>query len=253
MYMHNLSISFRRKILLPVYVIAVASLIPIASGLVFAQATPPVGVATGEQPAATKKEGSVKITFDEKDSSIMYVESNGERYQVNSVTKAVERLAATTATTVPPTAPADPTTAAAKKKDDDNKIDLYAYDAGDEPFDYRLVNVPTPKKVPKGTWNLSFNHRFSQPLSPFNESAPALLGLDSFSASSFGITYGITDKLYFTGYRSPICQKGLCRTVELGFGYHFTDQNKNSPVALSAYASVEGNNNFRNIPTICKR
>ncbi len=127
---------------------------------------------------------------------------------------------------------------------DEPKEDYYAYESGEEPFDYRLVNVPTPRKVPKGTWNMSFTHRFSQPLQPFSESAPALFGFDSMSASSFGISYGITDKLYVSAYRSPLCQTGLCRTVEVGFGYHFTDQNEKSPLAVSAYASVEGNDNF---------
>jgi hypothetical protein len=120
----------------------------------------------------------------------------------------------------------------------------YDFDSGREPFDYRLINVPTPKKVPKGTWNMSFTHRFSQPISPFRESGSNLLGFDSFSASSFGISYGITDKLYVNAYRSPLCQKGLCKTIEVGLGYHITDQNKNSPVALSVYASAEGNDNF---------
>ena len=240
--MHKLS--FLRTILLPIYLTAI-SLLTILSGTnAIAQTTEDVGSTQTDQVAAVKKEPAVKITFDDKDPSIIYVESNGERYRVNSITKAIE-LVANTAAAAPATAPADPekTAAAAQDKDDNNR-DPYAYKSGNEPYDYRLVNVPTPKKVPKGTWNLSFNHRFSQPLRPLNQSAPALLGLDSFSASSFGITYGITDKLYFTGYRSPVCQKGLCRTIELGLGYHFTDQNEKSPLAVSAYASIEGNDNF---------
>jgi len=31
-----------------------------------------------------------------------------------------------------------------------------------------------------------------------------LFGLDSFAVSSFGLLYGITDKLYVSAYRSPI-------------------------------------------------
>ena len=167
----------------------------------------------------------------------MIVESNGERYRVNSVTKHIDRVAASEA-------PVQTVTPPATIAKDEQKEDYYAYEPGDEPFDYRLVNVPTPKKVPKGTWNMTFSHRFSQPLQPFRESGPGLLGLDSMSVSSFGISYGITDKFYVQASRSPLCQKGLCRTIELGLGYHITDQNKRSPVALSAYASVEGNDNF---------
>ena len=189
--------------------------------------------------AAGKKADPPKITFDEKDPTIMYVETGGERYRVNSVTKLVEKIASTSTTT----APADqPTTA--KLVQDDAKVDYYAYDAGDEPFSYRLVNVPTPKKVPKGTWNLNFSHRFSQPIQPLSESGKALLGFDSFSISSFGVSYGITDKFYMSASRSPICQRGLCRTIEIGAGYHITDQDDKSPLAISAYASIEGNENF---------
>ncbi len=245
---------FLRAGMLPIYLTAMSSLVLVTGATTIAQTTAPSGSTKDGQATAAKKDDGVKITFDEKNVSIIYVESNGERYRVNSVTKAVERLA-TAATPAP--AAVDTGNAAAKNTGDD-KLDLYAYESGDEPFVYRLVNVPTPKKVPKGTWNLSFNHRFSQPLRPLSESAPALLGLDSMSTSSFGITYGITNKLYFSGSRSPLCQKGLCRTIELGFGYHFTDQNEKSPLAVSAYASVEGNNNFKeeytyNIQTMISR
>ncbi len=188
---------------------------------------------------SAKKADEIKVTFDEKEPSIMYVESNGEKVRVNTVTKTVERIE-------PASATAEPANAAAAKSamQDEEKEDMYAYESGDEPFDYKLVNVPTPRKVPKGTWNLNFSHRFSQPIHPLSESGKGLLGFDSFSSSSFGVMYGITDKLYVSAGRSPLCQKGLCRTIEIGFGYHFTDQTKKMPLAFSAYASVEGNENF---------
>ncbi len=55
---------------------------------------------------------------------------------------------------------------------------------------------------------------------------------------------GVTDKLYVSAYRSPLCQRGLCRTIELGVGYHWLDEKGHSPVALSTYASIEGDENF---------
>lgn len=72
-----------------------------------------------------------------------------------------------------------------------------------------------------------------------------LLGLDSFAVSSFGLFYGVTDKLYVSAYRSPICQPGLCKTIEFGIGYHLLDERGRSPIALSTYASVEGDDNFK--------
>ena len=191
--------------------------------------------------AAAKKADDIKVTFDDKDPSIIYIESNGEKVRVNTVTKAVEHL---TPSTAPGGSANSPAAAANAAVQDEEKEDMYAYDAGDEPFDYKLINVPTPRKVPKGTWNLNFSHRFSQPIHPLSESGKGLLGFDSFSSSSFGVMYGITDKLYVSAGRSPLCQKGLCRTIEIGFGYHFTDQTKKMPLAFSAYASVEGNENF---------
>src|SRR5207253_1338781 len=42
-----------------------------------------------------------------------------------------------------------------------------------------------------------------------------------------------------------ICSSaGLCKTIELGVGVHLLDEAGKSPLALSAYTSVEGNNNF---------
>lgn len=203
-------------------------------------ATPALSRAQTTETAKTAASDAVKVTVDPDDPAIMIIESNGERLRVNTVTKSVEKLtAAASEQRAEPAAPAAPTV-----ETDEPKEDFYAYESGDEPFDTRLVNVPTPRKVPKGTWNINFTHRFSKPLHPLSESGPLLLGFDSMSASSFGVSYGITDKLYVSAYRSPLCMRGLCRTIEVGFGYHFTDQNKKSPVALSVYASAEGNYNF---------
>jgi hypothetical protein len=107
-----------------------------------------------------------------------------------------------------------------------------------------LINVPTPRSVPKGTWNLDFTHRFTQPLHPLDQSGRNLLGLDSFGVASFGLSYGITDKLFASVYRSPLCLRGLCRTIEIGVGYTFLQHDQDSPIALQGYASMEGNGNF---------
>jgi hypothetical protein len=37
----------------------------------------------------------------------------------------------------------------------------------------------------------------------------------------------------------------LCKTIEIGLGYHLLDEAGRSPIALSTYASVEGEDNFR--------
>lgn len=199
-----------------------------------------------------QQETAFKVTFDEETEGLLIIEANGKRYRVDANKKTVEPLAAEAADErkdADPVAAVPDTEAVAAAAEEDEyqeeEESVWNFEKGEEPFDYYIVNVPTPKSVPQGSWNLSFTHRFSQPLHPLSESGKNLLGFDSFSVSSFGVAYGITDRLYVRAARSPICQRGLCRTIEIGLGYHWLDQGEeNSPVALSTYASVEGDENF---------
>ena len=183
---------------------------------------------------------NIQVTFDENNSSVVIVETGGERLRIDTQTKTVTRLESVA-----------PTTAAIPAKEEHPhapEVEEKHVEA-DEPYDYRLVNVPTPKRVLKGSVNLYFTHRFAQPVRPLGQSDQDLFGLDSFSVSSFGGFYGITDRLYVSAYRSPVCQPGLCKTVELGVGYHLLDERGRSPIALSTYASIEGDDNFRRFYT----
>jgi Membrane bound beta barrel domain (DUF5777) len=201
-------------------------------------------VVVPEIPVQTvKTAGEIKVVFDETAPGVVYIVSNGEKIRVDTTKKTVEQMT-TDAQADTVDSPKVETAAQVEAKTEPEGDGEYDFDSGEEPFDYRIINVPTPKKVPKGSLNLSFSHRFSQPISPIRESARNLLGFDSFSVSSFNLSYGITDKLYVSASRSPLCQRGLCRTVELGVGYHWLDQDEKSPVALNTYASIEGNGNF---------
>ena len=172
----------------------------------------------------------MQVKFDDGAPGVVIVESGGERLRIDTRNKTVTRL-----DQPPPPAEAQrPKTATVESK---NRPPA-------EPYDYRLVNVPTPKRVLRGSLNLYFTHRFSEPVRPLRESGRDLLGLDSFAVSSLGLFYGITDRLYVSAYRSPVCQRGLCKTIELGVGYHLLDEGKRSPLALSTYASIEGDDNF---------
>lgn len=188
-------------------------------------------VVTDEQSGAS----GIEVKFDDDAPGVVIVESGGERIRIDTATKTVTRLAEEQP---PAAAPQPPQTARAESKPERR---------AEEPYDYRLVNVPTPKRVRRHSLNLYFTHRFSQPVRPLRESGRELLGLDSFSVSSFGLFYGITDRLYVSAYRSPICQTALCKTIELGVGYHWLDEDeRSSPLSLSTYASVEGDDNFTN-------
>lgn len=191
----------------------------------------------------TPTSSGIKVTFDEKTPGVMIIESNGEKIRVDANKKTVEQIVAA-ATSESIAQNQEQSNAAKSETKDEQEESAYDFDPGDEPYDYRLINVPTPKKVPRGSFNMSFTHRFSQPIHPVSESGRNLLGLDSFAVASFGLSYGITDKLYVNAYRSPVCQRGLCRTIEAGIGYNWIEQSKNSPIGLTTYASVEGNDNF---------
>lgn len=177
---------------------------------------------------------NIQVRFDESAPGVVIVESNGESVRIDTNTKTVTSIAAP-----PQTSPAQPVVAA------DTRDPWRAR----EPYDYRIVNLPTPKRVPRHSLNVHFTHRFQQPVFqedvPFKDELSNLFGLDSFSVSSLGFTYGITDSLYLNVHRSPLqLAPGINKPIEIGLGYHILDEQGRSPVALSAYASVEGNDNF---------
>ncbi|MFY9553287.1 MAG: DUF5777 family beta-barrel protein [Blastocatellia bacterium] len=191
-------------------------------------------------PAAAPQASTMKVSFDPVTPGVVIVESAGERVRIDTSKKSIERISEASLSQAGGDAPVVTT-----KERESSK----AY----EPYDYHVVNIPTPKAVRRHSLNMHFTHRFQEIITPFeNEDADDhiarisqnLLGLDSSSVSSFGVTYGITDRLYANVYRSPLCQPGLCKTIELGLGYHFLDEAGRSPIALSAYSSIEGDYNF---------
>jgi plastocyanin len=183
---------------------------------------------------------SMKVSFDSSNSGIVYVEANGERIRIDTNGKSFSRVDSSPATVA--STPADPDPSASSQSETRQR-------AVAEPYDYQLVNVPTPKRVPKGSLNVHFSHRFSQPInaegSDFGDTANELFGLDSFSVSALGFSYGFTDRLYGKVSRSPVCDRlFLCKTIEIGLGYHLLDEAGKSPIAMSAYTSIEGDDNF---------
>jgi cytochrome c oxidase subunit 2 len=197
-------------------------------------------VVTGERAGVSR----MKVTFASGTRGVVIVESAGERLRIDTTNKTVERISDLSGMTAA-TAVQEPAAPAPAKESESSRV----Y----EPYDYHIVNIPTPKAVRRHSLNMHFTHRFQEIITPFDlEDADEhiarisqnLLGLDSASVSSFGITYGITDRLYANVYRSPLCQPGLCKTIEIGLGYHFLDEAGRSPVALSGYSSVEGDYNF---------
>lgn len=185
---------------------------------------------TGSQtaPQQSASAATVKVAFDAQEPGVAYVEANGERIRIDTNAKTFARVEGQTTVTSP-----TPTVSENESKPHWTT----------EPYDYQLINVPTPKRIPKHALNVHFSHRFSAPIN--DSGIDQLFGLDSFSASSLGFSYGITDRFYVRAYRSPVCETpSFCKTIEIGLGYHLLDEAGKSPVALSTYASVEGNDNF---------
>ena len=196
-------------------------------------------IVAGTKPDAVSK---INVTFDQTSPGVVVVESGGERLRINTTTKTIDRISEVT---VSQEGKKQPAPQVATKDRESSR----AY----EPYDYHIVNIPTPKAVRRHSLNVYFTHRFQETITPLESEDSSqhiariskdLLGLDSSAVSSFGVTYGITDRLYANVYRSPLCQPGLCKTIELGLGYHLLDEAGRSPIALSAYASVEGDYNF---------
>lgn len=210
------------------------------SGISNPAAGRPETTTSNTNPADNKK---VNVIFDEKQPGIAFIEVNGERIKIDTARKTVEHMSLPIESATSTVSVKSDAVGAKDEPPKKKKVDL-EFTRTHEPYDYRVVNIPTPKSVPKGTWNLIFTHRFSQPLNPLSESARNLIGLDSFAVPSFGLIYGITDKLYVSAYRSPLCQRGLCRVIEVGLGYNWIAQDKRSPIGLTTYASIEGNGNF---------
>lgn len=193
---------------------------------------------------SAERPAQMKVMFDREAPGIVIVESGGERIRINTATRTIERVTDASLGATQQTTKEQSQSQPAKQRESSKTY---------EPYDYRVVNIPTPKRVRRHSLNMTFTHRFQEPITAFENEArdehiarisKDLLGLDSFAVSSFGLAFGITDRLYVNVYRSPLCQPGLCKTIELGLGYHLLDEAGKSPVALSAYASVEGDYNF---------
>jgi cytochrome c oxidase subunit 2 len=189
--------------------------------------------------ASSSQSSAMKVAFDPNSPGVVYVESNGERIRIDTNAKTFAR------TDSPPPASSGKTDEVTVAK---SEVKPHWTS---EPYDYQLINVPTPKRVPRHSLNVHFSHRFSEAINPdpdvqsFGDVARDLFGLDSFSVSALGFTYGFTDRLYGKVYRSPICDRaGLCKTIEMGLGYHLLDEAGKSPIALSVYGSIEGDDNF---------
>ena len=159
------------------------------------------------------------------------VEIGGRRYLIDTRTKSVREMAATASAPVPTeNRVADAST---PKPEPTPKANTYV--AGD----LRLVNLPSAAPIAAGTLWTEFTHRF-----PFGKpsNVEGLFGLDSEALPSFGIIYGLTDRLHVGAYRSP---GDLGRPIQLFAGARLLGEDLGDPFSAQARVGIEGRDNLR--------
>lgn len=113
------------------------------------------------------------------------------------------------------------------------------YEAADD----LLFSLPTGREVDRHGLYVNFTHRF--PYDPAF-SGPGrggeLFGLDNFALASFGLRYGVTDKLSVSAFRSPTL---VGRPIQLMVAYNLLDEHHEAPLNLAVRVSIEGQNDFR--------
>ncbi len=113
------------------------------------------------------------------------------------------------------------------------------YQAGDDV----LMSLPTGRAVDEHGVYLNFTHRFAYDSATSGTArGQELFGLDNFALASFGLRYGVTDKLSVDVWRSP---SFINRPIQLMVAYNLMDEHHEAPFNLAVRVSVEGQNNFR--------
>lgn len=112
-----------------------------------------------------------------------------------------------------------------------------------QPGDDVLVSLPTGRPTERHGLYVNFAHRFAyDPAFTGSGRGEFLFGLDGFAIPSFGLRYGVTDKLNVSIYRAPSV---VGRPIQLMAGYNLLDEHKGSPLNLEVRVSMEGQNTFR--------
>jgi mono/diheme cytochrome c family protein len=112
-----------------------------------------------------------------------------------------------------------------------------------EPADDFVYSLPTGRRQERGSLNINFSHRFAyDPAFSGPGLGNILFGLDGFSVSSFGLRYGLTDKLSVNVFRSPSI---IGRPIEFMGSYNVLDEHDGHPINAAFRISIDGQDNFR--------
>jgi len=122
---------------------------------------------------------------------------------------------------------------AARAQDDDPKALKLA-----EP-DFTLIALPTSLQLPRNGSAFRVTHRFTRPLNDdFGDVAADLFGIDSGASIGLEYRFGIIPKGQVGIHRTSN------KTIELFAEYNVLSQRR-AMVDVSAFASIEGTNNFK--------
>jgi mono/diheme cytochrome c family protein len=112
-----------------------------------------------------------------------------------------------------------------------------------QPGDDVLFTLPTGRPVDEHAVIVNFSHRFAYDSAVSGPGRGAeLFGLDNFALSSFGIRYGVTDRLSVDVWRSP---SFIDRPIQLMAAYNVLDEHHEDPFNFTFRVSIEGQDNFR--------
>lgn len=106
-----------------------------------------------------------------------------------------------------------------------------------------LVSLPSGRPTDRPGVYVNFAHRFAyNPAFTGQARGSYLLGLDGYALPSFGLRYGVTDKLSVSAYQSTTI---IGWPIQLMVGYNLFTEQKGSPLNMMVRASIEGQDNFR--------
>jgi hypothetical protein len=108
--------------------------------------------------------------------------------------------------------------------------------------DVVVVNLPTAMRLPLFKSNFRLTHRFAGNLrrGSFGDQASSLFGIDQGAIIGFEYRIGVAPRVQAAFYRSS-----FDRTIQLHGKYDAIRQHRSLPVSVSALASIEGTNNFK--------
>ncbi|MFN8009442.1 MAG: DUF5777 family beta-barrel protein [Terriglobia bacterium] len=186
------------------------------------------------------------VSFVKDSSSQIILERDGKRFLIDTATQKIFVIAskdskspstnqAEKAPNTPAGEPASPTSPPAKKSASDR--DGYYTE------DIILWTLPTAHHIEKHSLYVDFSHRFSYDTTFVGPARLSyLFGMDGFSVSSFGLTYGLTNRFFVGAYRVPTA---LGRELQFGIGAQLTQEQLGQPFSSIVRVSVEGTNDFR--------